>query len=118
MPDIDTRPTVVDIEHYGGDTLSLHVTIDPLVEAGRTWTAQVRSRPASPKLDASFDIYPDSTGAFVVLSGESCLELARRRKYVGYWDLQLADVHGGDLVTTLAYGKLTIHPDVTRVEVQ
>ena len=116
MPDIDTRPTVIDIDHYGGDTLSLHVTIDPLVEAGRTWTAQVRSRPASPKLDASFDIYPDSTVAFVVLSGESCLKLARRGKYRGYWDMQLADVDGDDPVTTLAYGKLTIYPDVTRVE--
>jgi len=50
VPDIDTRPTVINIEHYGGDTLSLHVTIDPLVEAGRTWTAQVRSLPFTPRL--------------------------------------------------------------------
>ena len=52
----------------------------------------------------------------MVLSGESCLELARRGKYRGYWDMQLADVDGDDPVTTLAYGKLTIYPDVTRVE--
>lgn len=116
MANIDSRPTVIDIEHYGGDTLSLHVTVDPLVVAGRTWTAQVRSRPASAKLDASFTIYPSETGAIVVLTGEACLELARRGLYRGYWDMQLADVNGTDPVTTLAYGKMTIHPDVTRVE--
>jgi hypothetical protein len=116
VPNIDSRPTVIDIDHYGGDTLSLHVTIDPLVVAGRTLTAQVRSRPASPKLDATFDVYPSETGAVVVLSGESCLELARRGKYRGYWDMQLAEADGDDPVTTLAHGKMILHPDVTRVE--
>ena len=115
MPNIDTRPTVVDIEHYGGDTLSLHVTVDPLIVAGRTWAAQVRSQPASPRLDASFSIFPTATGIVAVLSSEASSNLARRKKYQGYWDLQLSD-DGGDPVDTLAYGKIIVHPDVTRVE--
>lgn len=116
MPNIDTRPTVVDIEHYGGDTLSLHVTIDSAVVAGRSWSAQVRRSPSVTKLDASFEIYETVEGAVVVLTGEASETLARRGKYEGYWDMQLAEADGSDPVTTLASGKLTVYPDVTRVE--
>lgn len=116
MTDIDSRPTTVDITHYGGDTLSLHVTIDSAVVAGRSWSAQVRRSPAATKLDASFEIYETVEGAVVVLTGEASETLARRGRYEGYWDMQLAEADGSDPVTTLASGKLTIYPEVTRVE--
>lgn len=116
MTDIDSRPTTVDITHYGGDTLSLHVTIDSAVVAGRSWRAQVRSFPAAAKLDASFEIYETVEGAVVVLTGADSKALALRGRYDGYWDMQLAEADGSDPVTTLATGKLIIYPEVTRVE--
>lgn len=113
MPDLDSRPQVINIDHYAGDTLTLHVKIDPAVVAGRQWKAQVRSRPESQRLDAEFLIYENPTGADVVLESPDCQKLARRGEYTGYWDVQLS-WNGDDPVTTLAYGKITIHPDVTR----
>jgi hypothetical protein len=115
VPNIDSRPTVIDIDHYAGDTLTLHVKVPAQIVAGRTWTAQVRSRPDSQRLDASFTIIENAEGADVVLMTADCQRLARRGKYVGQWDVQLAMPDGSDPVTTLAYGRITIHPDVTRI---
>jgi hypothetical protein len=42
---LSTVPMVVDVHHYGGDTLNILVVVDVLVVAGRDWDAQVR-RPA------------------------------------------------------------------------
>lgn len=114
MPTIDSRPQVIDIDHYAGDTLTLHVKVPALVVDGRTWTAQVRSRTDSQKIEASFQITPTADGADVVLLSEDCQRLAKRGKFVGAWDVQLAEADGSDPVTTLAYGELRIHPDVTR----
>lgn len=116
MPDLDTRPQVVNINHYAGDTLTLHVKVaNPTVIAGRVFKAQVRSRPESHRLDAEFFIFPNATGADVVLESPDCQRLAKRGKYVGHWDVQLADPNGLDSVVTLAYGTFTVHTDVTRV---
>lgn len=114
MPDIDTRPQAVNIDHYAGDTLSLKITVPTEVVAGRTWQAQVRSRPDAQRLDATFRIVPEAWGATVILEHEDCQRLARRGKYVGYWDVQLAEADGSDPVTTLAFGVLRVHSDVTR----
>lgn len=116
MPDLDSRPQVINIDHYAGDTLTLHVKIDPVVVAGRDWKAQVRARQDSQRVDAEFVILPstlDPNVVNVVLRSADCQQLARRGKYTGFWDVQLSD-GGADPVTTLAYGKLTIFPDVTR----
>lgn len=113
MPDLDSRPQVINIDHYAGDTLTLHVTIDPTVVAGRDWKAQVRDRQESQRVDAEFLVIPSATGADVVLRSADCQQLARRGKYTGFWDVQLS-FGGADPVTTLAYGKMTIFPDVTR----
>jgi hypothetical protein len=114
VPDLDSRPQVINIDHYAGDTLTLHVKVDSAVVAGRTWKAQVRSRPESQRVDAEFYIYENATGADVVLESPDCEKLAKRGKYTGYWDVQLAEANGLDPVTTLAYGKITVHTDVTR----
>lgn len=114
MPNIDSRPQVIDIDHYAGDTLTLHVKVPALVVAGRTWKAQVRSRSDSQKIEAEFDITETAEGADVVLLNADCQRLAKRGKFVGVWDVQLAEADGSDPVTTLAYGELRIHPDVTR----
>ena len=114
MTNIDSRPQVVDIDHYAGDTLTLHVTIDDAVVAGRTFTAQVRNKLDSQRVDAEFEVIPDLTGASIVLLSADCQRLAKRGKYTGFWDVQLAEADGSDPVTTLAHGELRIHQDVTR----
>lgn len=114
MTDIDTRPQEINIDHYAGDTLTLHVKVPALVVDGRTWTGQVRSRRDSQKVDATFQITETVEGADVVLLNVDCQELAKRGKYTGFWDVQLAAPDGSDPVTTLAYGEIRIHPDVTR----
>lgn len=114
MPDIDTRPQVVNIDHYAGDTLSLKIKVAAEIVAGRTWTAQVRARHDSQRFDAQFRVVTEDWGATVILEHEDCQRLAKRGKYTGFWDVQLSDTDGKDPVTTLAYGELRIHPDVTR----
>lgn len=115
MTDIDTRPQEINIDHYGGDTLTLNVTVPDGFVDGRDWAGQVRRQPAAPRLDASFVIVETPTGATVELPATACKQISSRGKYTGYWDLQLADPDG-ERVTTLAYGRLTIWPDVTSVE--
>jgi hypothetical protein len=114
VPNIDARPQVVDIDHYAGDTLTLHIQVPTEVVNGRTWRAQVRSRRDSQRLDAEFQIVEQTWGADVILLHADCQQLAKRGKYTGYWDVQLSAADGSDPVTTLAYGELRIHPDVTR----
>jgi hypothetical protein len=110
----DTRPQTVDIHHYGGDTLSIHIKIDAAVVAEREWSAQVRSRRGGSHVDATFIILPDEHGAYVQLKAEDTLRLSARNVYTGFWDVQLAPAGGGDPVTTLVEGTLRIYPDVTR----
>jgi hypothetical protein len=105
----------VDIDHYAGDTLTLHVKVPAGVVAGRTWSAQVRSKRTSTKIEATFEIIPTSYGADIMLHTEDCQRLASRGKFVGFWDVQVAEADGSDPVTTFACGELRLHPDVTRM---
>jgi hypothetical protein len=116
MSSVDTRPQVVDIDHYAGDTLTLHVKVSAAVVAGRTWTAQVRSNRTSYKIDATFEVFPTSFGADVMLHTEDSRRLTARGAYIGYWDVQLSEPDGSDPVTTLAHGELRLQPDVTRMQ--
>lgn len=116
MADFDTRPTEVNIDHYGGDTLTIRVNIDAAVVAGRVWNAQVRTARTSQAIAATFSIIEDGTGADVTLSSDDCKALSSRGRFTGVWDVQLSAA-GADPVTTLAQGDLVIHPDVTRLEV-
>ena len=116
MGAIDTRPQIVDIDHYAGDTLTLHVKVPDSVIAGRVWSAQIRSRRDSTKVDATFVIIPVAgVGADVVLSTAESRRLTSRGMYNGFWDVQLSLANGADPVTTLAHGEIRLHPDVTRV---
>jgi hypothetical protein len=115
VTDINTLPQEVNIDHYAGDTLTIHVIIDSAVVAGRTWKAQVRTKAAVPRIDAEFGIIPTAEGVDLVLYSTDSLELARRGPYTGMWDVQLAEADGSDPVTTIAYGEIRLHPDVTRI---
>ena len=112
--DIDTRPQVVNVVHYGGDTLVLHVRVTPEIIGGREFSAQVRSQKISRRIDASFQVILTPTGADIQLLSEDCQRLTERGPYTGWWDVQLAMPDGSDPVTTLAYGELKLDPDVTR----
>jgi hypothetical protein len=114
MPNFDTRPTVVNIDHYAGDTLPISITIPDAVVAGRTWRAQVRKERLDPVALANFVIIPRANGADVILETADCARLAADGVFKGYWDVQLSAPDGSDPVTTLAHGYLRIHLDVTR----
>lgn len=111
--DIDTRPVVVNIDHYAGDTLVLHVKVDAAVIGTRVFTAQVRARRTSTKVDGEFDVILTPTGCDLMLQTEVSQRLAHRGPYIGYWDVQLSH-DGDDPVTTLAHGEIRLDPDVTR----
>lgn len=115
MPNIDARPQIIDIDHYAGDTLTIHVKIAPELIGGRTFFAQVRAKRDGQRLDASFQVRNEAWGADLILLHEDCQRLARRGKYTGFWDVQLSEADGSDPVVTLASGELRIHPDVTRL---
>jgi hypothetical protein len=115
MPKFDTRPTVVDIDHYAGDTLSIRVTVPADVVAGRQWRAQVRTKRTDPIFAAEFICTPDADGATIMLSSAACKRLAAEGVYKGFWDVQVAEPGDLDPVTTVASGQLNIHPDVTRL---
>ena len=115
MSILSTLPQVVDIDHYGGDTLPVHIKISDALIGGRVFSAQVRKTKNSPKIDGTFTvIIVPGVGADIFLPSATCLELTKRGDYEGFWDVQLAPAGGGDPVTTLAYGELRLHSDVTR----
>lgn len=114
MADFDTRPTEVNIKHYGGDTLTIHVKVAAEIVAGRSWTAQVRTARTSQTVAATFTCTEDAEGANVVLSAVDCRRLSERGEFKGFWDVQLSAAGGLDPVSTLAQGEITIVPDVTR----
>lgn len=116
MSSISTLPQVVDIDHYAGDTLTVHITASAEVIAGRVFKAQVRASKAAGRVDAEFSVIVTAEGADIVLSSADSLELTRRGDYSGFWDVQLAMPDGSDPVTTVAYGELRLHLDVTRPE--
>lgn len=114
MTALSTLPQVIDIDAYGGDTLIIHIKADTATIAGRTFSAQVRAQPTSTKIDATFSVVTTVDGADIQLSSADAKRLSARGEYEGFWDVQLAPAAGGDPVTTLGYGDLRLHPDVTR----
>lgn len=112
--ELTTLPQVVNINHYGGDTLTIRVIVDASVIAGRQFSAQIRAKTTSRKIDASFSVFPNATGCDLMLSAADAQRLTARGVYEGFWDVQLT-MAGSDPVTTLGYGDMTVHPDVTRL---
>jgi hypothetical protein len=131
MATIDTRPDVVDIVHYAGDTLTIRVEAPASLTDGMTWLAQVKAARDSDVVDAVFAITPpQSSGgpAFLELAGAITSQLAGTgpvlremvagtlaaiQRYSGEWDVQVSD-NGMDPIKTLAQGTLVIELDVTR----
>ena len=109
-----TLPQVNDIDHYAGDTLTIHIKIGAGDIAGRVFSAQVRANKSAAKVDATFSVILNAEGADIVLSSADSLALTKRGPYTGFWDVQLAMADGSDPVTTLGYGELRLHSDVTR----
>lgn len=120
MATLDTSPKIVDLIGYAGDTLTVMVTAATAVIAGRVWTAQIRASAGAASVDATFTItVPTVTDgpAFLVLPASETARLFSSgvgKVYAGVWDCQLAPAGGGDPVTTLVQGRITIPADVTR----
>lgn len=121
MATLDTRPQVVDITHYAGDTLPLRInTSDDFSTA--VWSGEVRLDHADATPDATFSFTPDTGGALAILSDTDTAALNALgldvtengqtfKRYTGIYDIQVDD----GMVRTLVRGKLTIDEDVTRV---
>lgn len=144
MATLSTVPEVVDIEHYGGDTLTVRLDLpDGFADAALEWRAQIKSAREQTTPDAVFAITEPTgpgTPAFLVLSSADSARLVgvgtgalgmgqaiiRRRakdgtlrvirQYSGQWDVQVSGIGGVDPVRTLVQGALTIEIDVTREE--
>lgn len=121
---IDTRPQIVDIWHYAGDTLPIGVnTTDNFSTA--TWTGEVRLDHADATADATFSfvVDPGGSGAVAILSdvdtralndlGNPVTEDGKTfTRYEGIYDIQIEAVDG--TVRTLFRGSIKIDSDVTR----
>ena len=123
MATFNTGPAVHNFNHYAGDTLSFQVRMDTADIGGRVWSGQVRRSGTSTTIDATLLITPPVVTdgpATVVLTAADSARLAATAagtstKYSGVYDVQLAPEEGGDPVTTLVRGSITIGFDVTRV---
>jgi predicted phage tail protein len=116
---IDTRPQIVDIQHYAGDTLSFQIDVNEDVSTG-TWAGQIRtSRGAT--VDAEFSFTPNAGGTAVILSATDSSALAALgvpvveggisyNRYTGVYDVQLLM---GTTVSTFVRGTITVDSDVT-----
>lgn len=118
---IDTRPSIVNLIGYAGDSLHFYVVVDAATMGDRTLVAQIREAREDLNPDATFDITATPTVEMpdmwmVSLPASVTRSLTPGQAYFGYWDLQLADESGmADPVNTLVQGSIAIHPDVTRV---
>jgi hypothetical protein len=121
---LSTVPQGVDINIYSRDTFPLRITVDGLNYSQHTWSAQIRSNHDAP-IDAEFEVYPDATGANLILTSEAVGQLADLGKpirslqgsslflkYSGVWDVQVEDA---GIVTTLVQGFVNVYADVTRL---
>jgi hypothetical protein len=137
MATIDTRPKVVDIIHYGGDTLIIRIEAPASVTDGKVWDAHVKTAAGTTVPAAEFDITPPTVQggpAFLTLPSATCAALVagqpvlmRRtqevstreitnyaiKTFTGVWDCQVSVAHS-DPVRTLVKGALTIEQDVTQ----
>lgn len=121
MVAIDTRPAVVDVSHYGGDTLHLQITVNADL-TGATWTGEVRTARGA-AVDATFSFVPNASGAAATISAVSTDALAdlgapvteggiAYKRYTGVYDIQI--VLSGE-TTTLVRGTIIVDSDVTTV---
>lgn len=118
---IDTRPQIININHYAGDELVLTVMAPDY--SLYQWTGQIRSDYIVPDVDAYFEISGTGTSRRVALTATDSAMLvetkgvlvvengAQIRRYVGVYDVQAAlDTS----VRSLFRGSITIDSDVTR----
>lgn len=124
---LSTVPMVVDVHHYGGDTLNILVVVPAAVLAGRDWDAEVRASREADTVDATFDVLVGNTADewYLQLPGAVVSDLLATKatvvrvdgkpttRYVGVYDAQVSQ-NGLDPIQTLVQGTLTIDLDVTR----
>ena len=134
MVTLSTIPDVVDVAHYGGDTLNIIVNAPSTVTDGMDWAAQVRPTRDGDIVDAEFTITPPPTGGGTAYLQLSSVDVSRligtapiirkrlptgliveAKRYSGEWDCEVHHPTNPDPVRTLVQGKLTIEIDVTRL---
>lgn len=133
MATLDTRPELVDVTGYAGDTLTITIQAPAAVTDGKTWLAQIKSSRSSDIIDAEWEITPpaasggiavlvlDAATTAALVSGTGSLATRRTTsagtfaagtQYKGEWDCEVSDANS---TRTLVQGTLTIDQDVTRL---
>lgn len=112
MAVIDARPMTTDLHVYAGDDLKLHVAVTddagaPIDLTGYTAMAQVRDTTDGA---TSIDFTATVAAGGIDLVMASALTTTLPAK--GVWDVQITSATSE--VTTLAGGRVTVTPDVTR----
>jgi len=115
MAVIDARPMTVDLNVYAGDDLKLHLEVTddagaPFDLTGYTAEAQIRASADAP---AALAFTATVLANAVDLVLPTAISTTMPIKAV--WDVQVVSAAGA--VTTLAAGKVTVTPEVTRAQV-
>jgi hypothetical protein len=130
---LSTVPEIVNITHYGGDTLTIEVTPEAGLADGLDWNAQVRSSRTADPTSAVFVVTrptaPGMPGYLVLPAAETARlcgtapvvqvrladgSLFSVAEFQGVYDCQVSNA-GSDPVTTIVQGNLIIQIDVTRL---
>lgn len=107
---IDTRPQTADLYLYAGDTTTLEIAVTDDTGAPldlTTYTAEAQIR-ATADAATAVDFTTAVAGNTITLTLDAATALPAR----GVWDVQITAATGE--VTTLAGGKVTVTPEVTR----
>lgn len=116
MPNIKTVPQIVNIEHYGGDTLELAVNCAAGFVNGRLFKAQLKLARTDTDPAATFTVTPNGPDSCTLMLPAATVAdlLGMNLSWKGVWDCQVAPPAAPDPVTTLAQGDVTLTLDVTR----
>ncbi len=109
---VGVLPARVDLVIYQGDDFFLNVTVDdsvtPIDLTGYIPQAEIRTAPGATTVTATFDAtIADSTTVALHLPNDQSMLLTGNAA----WDVQITDLAG--VVTTLAYGTVTLTKQVT-----
>jgi len=111
---IDARPATVDLNLYAGDDINLKilVTDDAGVDfdlTGYTAEAQIRATADAPTaLDFTCTVLANAVNVTMPSATSTTMPIK------GVWDVQVISATG--VVTTLAAGKITVTPEVSRAD--
>lgn len=112
---ISTMPLAVNLILYAGDDFWMEITVnddagDPYDLSAAEATSQIRAAPSDTVVLADFEITTSANVLSLHLGNSVTQSLPSK----GVWDVQI-NYGVDDTTLTLAYGTVTVSPDVTRI---